>query len=356
MNKTFETLIEKLEKEHSLTCDEYAFLIENRTEESQAFLSKKACDIRKKIYGTSIYIRALIEISSYCKNNCFYCGLRFGNAKCERYRLTEEEILSCAEDAYSLGFRTFVLQGGEDTFFSDDVLCPLITKLKKSHPDCAITLSLGERSKESYRLLFNAGSDRYLLRHETADKDHYEKLHPSTMSFENRIQCLKDLKEIGFQTGSGFMVASPFQTPQTLSKDLKLIEKMKPDMCGIGPFIPNKDTPFAHEKAGGVDLTCYLISIIRLMIPTCLIPATTALASVCENGREKGLSSGANVIMPNVSPMNVRKKYRLYDGKAFEGTESAQAIEDIKKQVKKLDLKVEITRGDNPSFISGLNK
>ena len=282
-------IIEKLEKEHSLTVEEYEYLIDGRTEEIAEILAEKARAVREKHYGKAVYIRGIIEIGNICKNDCLYCGIRRGNKNCDRYRLTEAEILECADEGYTLGFRTFVMQGGEDGSFSDEFMCSVIKKLKAKYPDCAVTLSIGERSRESYEKLFSAGADRFLLRHETADKEHYEKLHPADLSFDNRMECLKNLKEIGFQTGCGFMVGSPFQTNRHIAKDLKFIEEFKPQMCGIGPFIPHKDTPFRDYPAGTAEMTCYLLSIIRLIHPKILLPATTALGTIMNGGREKGI-------------------------------------------------------------------
>lgn len=339
-------LIDKLEKTHSLTPEEYKYLIDNKTDKAIKYIKEKAQKITKSIYGNKIFIRGLIEISNICKNDCYYCGIRNSNKSCERYRLNKEEILSAAAEGYSLGFRTFVLQGGEDLYFSDDVLTDIIKNIKALYPDVAVTLSLGERSFNSYKTLFDAGADRYLLRHETADKDHYKQLHPDSMSFDNRINCLKNLKEIGYQVGCGFMVGSPYQTSETLAKDLKFIEEFKPDMCGIGPFIPHKDTEFADKPAGDVDLTCYLLSIIRLIYPEVLLPATTALGTIDPNGREKGILSGANVVMPNLSPISVRGKYELYNNKAHLGAESAQNKKELENRLKRIGYEIEISRGD----------
>lgn len=345
MNKLL-SLIEKLEKEKSLSLEEYQFLIENRNEEAAEILRKKAVKIRKEIYGNTVFIRGLIEISNFCKNDCLYCGIRRSNKKCDRYRLSKEEILECCAEGYELGFRTFVLQGGEDSYFNDDILCDIVAEIKKNHPDCAVTLSLGERSEESYKKLRLAGADRYLLRHETADENHYTKLHPKEMRFENRMNCLKNLRKLGFQTGCGFMVGSPFQTTEMLAKDLKFIEEFKPDMCGIGPFVPHSETPFANEKGGSAELTCYLLSVIRLIHPPVLLPATTALGTIDGNGREKGILSGANVVMPNLSPSSVRKKYELYNNKLSDGDESAQSKENLSKRIKKIGYEIVTGRGD----------
>lgn len=346
MNERLINLIEKLDKERSLSVDEYEFLIENRTEESAAILREKADMVRREIYGTDVYIRGLIEISNFCKNDCLYCGIRKGNKTCERYRLTEEEILSCCEQGYELGFRTFVMQGGEDAYFNDERMCRIISGIKHRYPDCAVTLSLGEKSRESYQKLFDAGADRYLLRHETADKEHYEKLHPQELSFENRMRCLYDLKEIGFQVGCGFMVGSPYQTNACLAKDLKFVEEFQPDMCGIGPFVPHSATPFAHFSQGSAELTCYLLSIVRLICPNILLPSTTALGTILPDGRERGILSGANVVMPNLSPEDVRSKYTLYNNKISTGAESAQQKNGLAGKMEKIGYKIVTARGD----------
>ena len=345
MNKVY-NLIEKLDNVHSLSVDEYAFLIENFNSETLCLLNQKAVAVRQKIYGDKVFIRGLIEISNICKNDCTYCGIRRSNSACERYRLTPEQILECCDDGYSLGFRTFVMQGGEDPFYTDEILCKIISEIKRRYPDCAVTLSLGERSRESYQQLYNAGADRYLLRHETADEEHYGKLHPKEMLFDNRMECLKNLREIGFQTGCGFMVGSPYQTVECLAKDLKFIEEFQPDMCGTGPFIPHAATPFRDMPAGSVELTCYLLSIIRLIKPNILLPATTALGSLEEGGREKGILSGANVIMPNLSPLSERKKYELYNNKLSSGGESAQEIEKLSISMKNIGYRIVTERGD----------
>lgn len=333
-------LINKLEKEQSLTLEEYEYLIENRTEEIAKILAEKAVEKRKEVYGNDVYIRGLIEISNICKNDCHYCGIRAGNKNCERYRLAKEQILECCDEGYPLGYRTFVLQGGEDAFFTDDYISEIITAIKSKYPDCAVTLSLGERSFESYQKLRKAGADRYLLRHETADKEHYQKLHPENLSFDNRMVCLKNLKKTGFQTGCGFMVGSPYQTNKTLAKDLKFIEEFRPEMCGIGPFIPHKDTIFSDCPAGSVELTCYLLSIIRLISPDILLPSTTALGSIDPEGREKGILAGANVVMPNLSPEDAKKKYMLYNNKISSGAEAAANKRMLEEKMKAIGYRI----------------
>ena len=346
MTERIKYLIDKLFSNRSLSCGEYEELIVGRDDECAEILAQRALEIRKEIYQKDIYIRGLIEISSYCKNDCYYCGIRRSNKKCERYRLTKEDILACCDEGSRLGFKTFVLQGGEDAFFTDDFLCDVIAEIKNRHPDCAVTLSLGERSRESYERLYSAGADRYLLRHETADSEHYSKLHPAQMLLSNRMQCLKNLREVGFQVGCGFMVGSPFQTEKTIAKDLKFIEQFKPDMCGIGPFIPHKDTPFAEFSPGTAELTCFLLSIIRIIHPPVLLPATTALGTISHGGREKGILSGANVVMPNLSPLEVRKKYLLYNDKICTDEESAQSVKLLKKSMQSIGYDIVVDRGD----------
>lgn len=344
-SKVYE-LIERLEEKHSLETSEYQYLIDHRDEEAAMLLAKKAVKARKEIYGNKVFTRGLIEISNICKNDCYYCGIRKSNSCVDRYRLSEEQILMCAEEGYDLGFRTFVLQGGEDGYFTDEVMCRIISSLKGRYPDCAVTLSIGERSEESYRKMFEAGADRYLLRHETADESHYKSLHPGNMDYSNRMKCLKLLKEIGYQVGCGFMVGSPGQTAYHLAEDLKFIEKFSPDMCGIGPFIPHKDTMYKDEEAGSAELTCYLLSIIRLIKPEILLPATTALGTVDQTGREKGILAGANVVMPNLSPVGVRKKYELYDNKICTGEESAQCRGCLEGRMNIIGYELSVDKGD----------
>lgn len=339
-------LVEKLRDHRSLNEAEYVELIRERDEEAATLLRELATAERRRIYGDDVFTRGLIEISNICKNDCLYCGIRRSNGQAERYRLTEEDILSCAEEGYALGFRTFVLQGGEDGYYTDGVLGGIVSGLKRRFPDCAVTLSMGERSRESYRRLFDAGADRYLLRHETADPRHYARLHPTEMSFENRMRCLRDLRDIGYQVGCGFMVGSPFQTEATLAKDLKFIETFRPDMCGIGPFVPHHATPFAGCPAGTLELTTFLLSVIRLIHPAVLLPATTALGTIDARGREKGILAGANVVMPNLSPVRVRKKYELYDNKICTGEESAQCRGCLDLRVQSIGCRLAVDRGD----------
>lgn len=312
----------------------------------QKWAANRAVEVRKRLYGVKVFTRGLIEISNYCKNDCLYCGIRKSNKECNRYRLSGEDILLCAREGYNLGFRTYVLQGGEDPWFTDERLAAIVGKLKTEFPDCAITLSSGERSYESYQRLFDAGADRYLLRHETASADLYKKLHPQAMSFENRMECLKDLKRIGYAVGCGFMVGTPGQTIHDLALDLKFVEEFKPEMCGIGPFIPHHATVFAHEPAGSVQLTCFLLSLIRFIHPAILLPATTALGTLDPQGREAGILAGANVVMPNLSPVSVRKKYELYDDKICTGEEAAECRWCLHARMKSIGYEIVVDRGD----------
>lgn len=346
MESGLELLIDQLEQEHCLPEEAYRKLVAGYTPSLAEYAAGKAAALRKSIYGNRVYVRGLIEISNYCKNDCLYCGIRRSNRDCDRYRLTKEDILLCCEEGYGLGMRTFVLQGGEDGYFTDERLVDIVSSIRRQYPDCAITLSLGERSRESYEALYQAGANRYLLRHETADQEHYGRLHPVEMSFSQRMRCLKDLREIGFQTGCGWMVGSPGQTADTLARDLKFVEQLQPHMCGIGPFIPHRATPFAQEPAGSVALTCFLLSLVRLIRPQILLPATTALGTIDPYGREKGLAAGGNVVMPNLSPLAVRKKYELYNDKISTGEESAQCVEALRKRMAACGYEVVTDRGD----------
>lgn len=341
----FFKLVDKLETDRILSKDEFVALIENR-ETVRNYITDKAVKIRQKHYSNKVYVRGLIEFSNYCKNDCYYCGIRRSNKNASRYRLTKEDILECCKEGYSLGFRTFVLQGGEDNHFDDDTLCDIIKSIRTLYPDCAITISAGEKSRESYQRIFDAGANRYLLRHETANDEHYAKLHPESLTLKNRKRCLFDLKEIGFQTGSGFMVGSPFQTTENLAEDLIFLAQLKPQMVGIGPFIPHCDTPFSDKKAGDAELVVFLLSVIRLMLPTALIPATTALGTIATDGRERGIMAGANVIMPNLSPLNVRKKYLLYNDKISTGDEAAESLNNLRLSMQKIGYEVVVDRGD----------
>lgn len=338
--------MEKLEKNNFLTKDEYTCLIENHTSEVDEYLFKKARKIKKEYYNEDVYIRGLIEFSNYCKNDCLYCGIRRSNDNAQRYRLTKEDILECCKEGYKLGFRTFVLQSGEDNYYTDEKLIDIISSIKKIYSDCALTLSIGEKNYEQYQAYFDAGADRYLLRHETANGYHYRKLHPKELVFENRKQCLWNLKKIGYQTGTGFMVGSPYQTAENLAEDMLFLKELQPHMVGIGPFISHKDTPFSQMKSGTMEQTLFMIGLIRLTLPTALIPATTALGTINPNGREKGILAGANVVMPNLSPVTVRKKYMLYDNKICTGDESAHCRTCLEKRIELIGHRIVVDRGD----------
>ena len=339
-------LIDKLYETQSLDFSEYRNLISNRSSELSEYLFSLSREVRERYYGKKVYIRGLIEYTNYCKNDCLYCGIRRSSRNVSRYRLDKADILSCCKEGYELGFRTFVLQGGEDPYFTDERMCEIISEIKSGYPVCALTLSIGEKSRESYKAFFDAGADRYLLRHETADSTHYGRLHPPELSLENRKRCLYDLKEIGYQVGTGFMVGSPYQTAENLAEDMMFIKELKPSMVGIGPFISHKDTPFADMESGTLELTLFMLGLIRLTLPYALIPSTTALGTIATNGRELGLRAGANVIMPNLSPVEVRKKYMLYDNKICTGEESAQCIECLKNRVSSVGYEIVTDRGD----------
>ncbi len=339
-------IIERLEIEQQIDLQGLEILLNTQDDVAVARLAKRAQEMAQSIYGNKVYIRGLIEFTNYCKNDCFYCGIRRSNGNAERYRLSEEQILSCCATGYELGFRTFVLQGGEDAYFTDERICTLVAQIKKEYPDCAVTLSIGEKFRESYQAYFDAGADRYLLRHETANEVHYQKLHPIEMSLENRKRCLRDLKEIGYQTGCGFMVGSPYQTVETLYEDMIFIKELQPEMVGIGPFIPQKDTPFGEKEAGTLDMTLRLLSIIRLLHPHVLLPATTALGTIHPKGRERGILAGANVVMPNLSPVNVREKYKLYDNKICTGDEAAECRYCMQRRMESIGYQVVTDRGD----------
>lgn len=349
MNSTtdLKSMIDRLEQTRSLTRKEWASLIRNRNPELSEYLFDRARTIRIRHYGRDIYIRGLIEFTSFCKNDCYYCGLRKSCKSADRYRLTKEEILSCCESGYQLGFRTFVLQGGEDGWYTDNRIEDIVSSIHNAWPDCAITLSIGEKSYESYRRFARAGADRYLLRHETFDESHYRKLHPPRMSAAHRQQCLWDLKKLGYQTGTGFMVGSPWQTPENLADDMLFLKKLNPQMVGIGPFIPHHDTPFAGKPAGTLELTLFLLGLIRLMLPRVLLPATTALGTIAPDGRERGILAGANVVMPNLSPPQVREKYLLYDNKLCTGSEAAESLNQLSTRMKAIGYRIAAVRGDS---------
>ena len=367
-------LIDKLNKTHELTDEELLHLLfpicenvirhplsdravddcslnedsfSDWTEEEERYLYEKARDAAQSYYGKSVYLRGLVEFTNYCKNDCYYCGIRCSNKNTERYRLSKEDILSCCDQGYMLGFRTFVLQGGEDPYYSDDMICELVSAIKRAHPDCAVTLSIGEKERESYQAYFDAGADRYLLREETSDAWHYRYLHPEALSMEHRQNCLRALKDIGYQVGCGIMVGSPMQKPEYIIEDLRFMQELEPEMIGIGPFIPHKNTKFADEAAGTLKDTLHLLSVLRLMFPSVLLPATTALGTIHPLGREMGIKAGANVVMPNLSPIGVRGKYLLYDGKICTGDEAAECRMCMQRRIESTGYHVEISRGDH---------
>ncbi len=339
-------LIDKLYQTQALDKEELIFLIAGRNRETELYARELARQVRERTYGNRVFIRGLIEFTNYCKNDCYYCGIRRNNKKAARYRLTKEDILDCCRQGYELGFRTFVLQGGEDGYFTAERLTELIREIKNGYPDCALTLSVGEKKEEEYRAFREAGADRYLLRHETADPDHYRILHPEPLSLENRKHCLFLLKKLGFQTGAGFMVGSPGQTPETLAEDFLFLKKLDPEMVGIGPFISHGDTPFREQPDGTMEDTLFYLALLRLMLPRVLLPATTALGTIHPSGREKGILSGANVVMPNLSPLSVRKKYMLYDGKISTGDEAAEGVKNLKKRMEAIGCQIVTDRGD----------
>ena len=332
---------------HNLEDGELLLLLRDSGPHTREFLRQQAQAQAQAFYGSQVFIRGLIEFTNFCKNDCYYCGIRRSNPQAQRYRLSQEQILACCQAGYGLGFRTFVLQGGEDPWFTDERLCAMVRAIKERWPDCAVTLSVGERSRESYRLLKEAGADRYLLRHETASPDHYAKLHPPELRLENRLRCLSDLKELGFQTGCGIMVGSPYQTPENLADDMLFLAKLNPQMVGIGPFVPHHDTPFADMPGGTVELTVYMLGLIRLLLPRVLLPATTALGTIDPEGREKGILAGANVVMPNLSPLQVREKYLLYDNKICTGDEAAESLNHLKERMGKIGYHITVDRGDS---------
>lgn len=344
-------LIEKLKNTSTLTKEEYHELITYCSSEEMDILFEYACTVRQQYYKKDVYVRGLIEFSNYCKNNCYYCGIRGENTCAQRYRLSKKEIMSCVDEGYTLGFRTFVLQSGEDMQYTVQNIGDLIETIKKKYPDCAVTLSIGEREHDVYQYWYNCGADRYLLRHETATKEHYEKLHPSNLSFEKRIECLYDLKEIGYQVGAGFMVGSPYQTTENLVNDILFLKDLQPHMIGIGPFIAQKDSPFSDMPSGTLQQTLLMLGILRLSFPKVLLPATTALGTIHPKGRELGILAGANVVMPNLSPKNVREKYQLYDNKICTGEESAQCKDELANRMEAIGYHIVSAKGDNIDFI-----
>lgn len=339
-------LIQRLHRERTLSPDDFRILIDECNDDDLQLINNIAKDEAQKHFGNNVLIRGLIEIGNCCSNDCYYCGIRRSNRNIERYRLDKDTIMECCKEGYNLGFRTFVMQGGEDNYMNDERIVDIVSSIRSTYKDVAITLSLGEKSAESYKKFYDAGANRYLLRHETYNKKHYSKLHPESMSIDNRIQCLYNLKEIGYQTGTGIMVGSPGQTTDNIVEDILFIEKFKPQMIGIGPFIPHNDTPFAEYSMGSLNTTLLLLSIFRIMHPHALIPSTTALASIASDGRERGILAGANVVMPNLSPYNQRKKYSLYNNKASMGAEAAEGLALLEQKLNSIGYNIDYSRGD----------
>lgn len=346
MGDKVKKLIDKLNKNKHLDSEDWLTVLGEWDESDREYAAGIARAVSEGVFGKKIYIRGIVEFSNVCKNDCLYCGIRRSNKNAQRYRLTDDEILMCCDEGYEYGFRTFVLQSGEDLSYSAKRIADIVSRIKKAHPDCAVTLSLGEKEYDELKLMRQAGADRYLLRHETANEEHYKKLHPSDMSFSHRMKCLEDLKALGYQTGAGIMVGSPYQTIDCLADDMAFFESFRPEMIGIGPFLPHKDTPFCDEPKGSYELTLFLLSLCRILLPRVLLPATTALGTIRPNGREQGVLSGANVIMPNLSPTAVRKKYMLYDGKICTEDSSAECRSCIQARMKRIGYEVEISRGD----------
>ncbi len=344
-------LIDKLVSDRNLSREEWIRLLDTYTDEDREYAAEHARRITEERFGKNVYFRGIIEFSNICRNDCIYCGIRRSNKNAVRYRLTPDEIMLCCEEGYRLGYRTFVLQSGEDAFWTDEKITNLIRRIKDRYPDCAVTLSIGELSRESCQAMFDAGADRYLLRHETANEEHYGKLHPSSMSLKNRLECLNYLKDIGFQTGCGMMTGAPYQTSETLADDMLYMHEFQPAMAGIGPFIPHSDTPFADQPAGSTELTLFLLSLTRIMLPNALIPSTTALGSTAEDGRIKGVLAGCNIVMPNLSPQNVRKNYMLYNNKAGTESDAEESLNQLRDQMQSIGRKVVVDRGDHIDYI-----
>lgn len=346
MKKSHIDIINQLAEGELLTHDEWMVLLSTLDVEEREYLRAKAQEVATSNYGHGVFVRALLEISSYCRNNCYYCGIRASNRNAQRYRLTKEEILECCKEADALGFNTFVMQGGEDPMQNDAWVVDVVKSIRAAYPDKAITLSVGERSDEAYAAFKEAGANRFLLRHETRNDEHYAHLHPSMMSSENRRHCLMTLKRLGFQTGSGMMIGSPGQTDEHLYEDIRFLEELQPQMIGIGPFLPATDTPFENQNPGSADKTILMLSLLRLRFPKVLLPATTALATLCPDGMERAILAGANVVMPNVSPVEQRKKYSIYDNKKSTGAESAQQMQQLENRLNAIGYHIDYSRGD----------
>lgn len=344
-------LVNKLSEERRLSHEEYVRMFAERNPEDSEYMRSLAQETAAANFGCEIYLRGLIEFTNYCRNDCYYCGIRRSNRNAERYRLTAEEILECCEIGYGLGLRTFVLQGGEDPAYDRAGLCGIISEIHRRFPDCAITLSVGEQDRKTYEAYYSAGADRYLLRHETSSPEHYAMLHPGELTIENRKRCLRDLKDIGFQVGAGFMVGAPYQTYDYLAEDFEYLRELEPHMIGIGPFIHHRDTPFADQPDGSYELTLYCLSMLRLMFPRVLLPATTALGTIHPMGREEGIRHGANVIMPSLSPKDVRHKYLLYDGKICTGDEAAECRLCLERRLEYIGYHAVSARGDQADWV-----
>ncbi len=344
--------INTLRDRRSLPAEGYRAILECEDVEAVEYLHRQAREVAVERFGNEIFVRGLIEISNRCRNNCYYCGIRASNGGVERYSLSRAEILEACREGYELGFRTFVMQGGEDPLRSGGEMVECVREIREQYPDCAITLSLGEMNREQYQRFYDAGANRYLLRHESHSESHYRMLHPEVMSLKNRLECLDILKDIGFQTGTGVMVGSPFQTIDNLVEDIMYIEKFAPQMIGLGPFVPHHATRFADAEVGDIGLTLKMISIFRLIFPSALIPSTTALATIAEDGRERGILAGANVVMPNLSPASLRSHYSLYDNKASMGSESAEGLRFLGERLKQIGYKISFERGDYTNDVS----
>lgn len=346
MEKTNCNTIDRLHRGDDLSRDEWMVLLSSLNADEREYLRSKAQEVAVAHYGKGVFVRALLEISSYCKNNCYYCGIRASNSNAQRYRLAKDEILECCKEADRLGFNTFVMQGGEDPRQTDEWVTDVVKTIRAAYPDKAITLSVGERSAEAYAAFKAAGADRFLLRHETRNDEHYSLLHPEMMSSENRRECLFTLKHLGFQTGSGMMIGSPGQTDEHLYEDIRFLEELQPQMIGIGPFLPAANTPFEKYNPGSADKTILMLSLLRLRFPNVLLPATTALATLCPDGMERAILAGANVVMPNISPVEQRKKYSIYDNKKSTGAESAQQMQQLEDRLNAIGYHIDYARGD----------
>jgi biotin synthase len=342
-------MIDHLAQTHHLSEQDALYLLDHLSMKEFAYLMEKSRLLTDQIYGKEVFFRGLIELTNVCSMGCYYCGLQCTNQQVQRYRMSAQEVLATVETGYQLGFKSFVWQGGEDSALSDEWLCDLIRQFKFNYPDCVVTLSIGERSRASYQALYDAGLDRYLLRHEAANKALYQRLHPEWMSYDHRMQCLSDLKEIGYWVGCGFLVNPPTQTNEDLVADLMFIQEFKPHMCGIGPFIPHPDTPFKNDIAGNGDQTAVMVALVRLLNPEVLLPATTALATVDPKGRLKGLNAGGNVVMPNLTPADVRKFYEIYAQKKNWGDEAAENVKRAKQDIENLGYQPALTKGDHIS-------